>query len=215
MARSAVVIGAGSGVGGAVARRFAREGLALAIISRSIATLQAVADTLTRFDTPVVSLTADSSDESSLGDALDSACAQIGTPEIVVYNAAVIRRDKPGELPLTDLLHTWAVNVGGAMLAASRLLPVMAQYGGTFVVTGGMPQPDPNYTSLSLGKAGIRTLVDLLDISYRPLGVHVATVTIAGPVVPGTSFDPDAIADTYWQLHTQPKENWQRELVFG
>jgi NAD(P)-dependent dehydrogenase (short-subunit alcohol dehydrogenase family) len=101
-----------------------------------------------------------------------------------------------------------------ALNAAARLAPAMAARGsGTFIVTGGMPEPDPRYVSLSLGKAGVRTLVTLLDQEYGPAGVHVASVTVAGPVAPGTGFDPDDIAEHYWRLHTQPRHQWAREAL--
>ena len=90
----------------------------------------------------------------------------------------------------------------------------MARRGsGTFIVTGGMPEPKPGYASLSLGKAGVRTLVALLDQEYGPSGVHAATVTVDGPVAAGTFFDPDRIAEHYWRLHVQPRGEWQREIV--
>jgi hypothetical protein len=86
--------------------------------------------------------------------------------------------------------------------------------GGSFLVTGGMPTPDPRYTSLSLGKAGVRTLVTLLDMRYREMGVHVASVTITEPVMAGTRFDPDEIAESYWRLHIQHRDHWQQEFIF-
>jgi NAD(P)-dependent dehydrogenase (short-subunit alcohol dehydrogenase family) len=133
---------------------------------------------------------------------------------VVVYNAAIIRADAPGELPAGEQLHAWAVNVIGALTAAAQLAPAMARRGnGTFIVTGGMPTPDPGYVSLSLGKAGVRTLVTLLDQEYGPSGVHVASVTVGGPVAPGTNFDPDDIAEHYWRLHTQPRPEWQQEIL--
>lgn len=90
----------------------------------------------------------------------------------------------------------------------------MAQRGsGSFVITGGMPQPDPQYWSLSLGKAGVRALVKQLDAQYRTSGVHVATVTVAGAVAPGTDSDPDDIAEHYWRLHRRPRQAWQIEVV--
>ena len=46
-----------------------------------------------------------------------------------------------------------------------------------------------------------------------PGGVHVASVTVAGPVAPGTGFDPDDIAEHYWRLHTQPRHQWAREAL--
>ncbi len=92
----------------------------------------------------------------------------------------------------------------------------MAQAGkGTYVITGGMPEPVPEVTSLSLGKAGVRALTELLDRRFRPSGVHVATVTVGRAVAPGTAFDPDDIAEHYWRLHTQPQEEWEREVVYG
>src|SRR5262249_22022869 len=106
------------------------------------------------------------------------------------------------------------VNVLGAMDAASHLGPAMAERGGgTILLTGGMPQPLAAYTSLSLGKAGLRALNSMLDETYRPRGVHVAMVTVDGPIAPGTDFDPDLIAERYWQLHRQLREQWELEVV--
>ena len=78
-----------------------------------------------------------------------------------------------------------------------------------------MPEPVPEVTSLSLGKAGIRALTQLLARAYEPRGVHVATVTVGGTVAPGTAYDPDDIADHYWRLHTQSAGAWEREVVYG
>lgn len=92
----------------------------------------------------------------------------------------------------------------------------MAERGhGTFVVTGGMPQAVPGYVSLSIGKAAVRSAVELLDATYGPAGVHVASVTVGGPVAPGTAYDPDDIAEHYWRLHTQPRAAWEREVRHG
>jgi NADP-dependent 3-hydroxy acid dehydrogenase YdfG len=210
----AVVIGAGAGIGQAVARRFAREGQPVALVARTKETVSAGAEALAALGVRALPLTADAADETALRAALDSAAAELGEPEVVVYNAAVIRPDTVGELPLREHLDTYAVNVLGALTAAAHTLPAMARRGrGTFVVTGGMPEMKPQYASLSLGKAGVRALVELLDAEYGPSGVHVATVTVRGVVAPGTAFDPDDIAEHYWRLHTQPRERWEREVL--
>jgi NAD(P)-dependent dehydrogenase (short-subunit alcohol dehydrogenase family) len=207
----AVVIGAGPGIGQAVARRFAREGLPIALIARSEATLKAVAPSGVR----VVTSLADSTDEDALRSALDEVTGELGLPDVVVYNAALIQADAAGELSARAHLDAWAVNVVGALTAAAHVAPAMARRGsGSFIVTGGMPEPKPDYVSLSLGKAGVRTLVELLDQTYGAAGVHVASVTVAGPVAPGTDFDPDEIADHYWRLHTQPRDQWDREILY-
>ncbi|MGW6740642.1 SDR family NAD(P)-dependent oxidoreductase [Streptomyces sp. NPDC055025] len=210
----AVIIGAGPGIGQAVARRFAREGLPITLIARGGQTLRAAAGPIASYGVPVVALRADSTDRAELDAALDRAVGEHGVPEVAVYNAALVRADELGELSVRDHMEAWAVNVVGALNAAARLAPAMAERGsGTFVVTGGMPEPKPRYVSLSLGKAGVRTLVALLDQQYGSSGVHVASVTVDGPVASGTDFDPDDIAEHYWRLHTQPRHLWDREVL--
>lgn len=212
----AVIIGAGPGIGRSVALRFAREAMPVALIARNAKTVRDVAEVVSALGVPAACLTADVADEAALRTVLDEAVGQFGLPDVVVYNAAIIRADAPGELPASEHLHTWAVNVIGALTAAAHLAPAMARRGnGTFIITGGMPSPDPRYVSLSLGKAGVRTLVTLLDQEYGPSGVHVATVTVAGPVAPGTNFDPDDIAEHYWRLHTQARYEWERETLYA
>ncbi|MGX1128116.1 NAD(P)-dependent dehydrogenase (short-subunit alcohol dehydrogenase family) [Streptomyces glaucescens] len=210
----AVVIGAGPGIGQAVARRFAKEGLPVGVIARTEATATAAAEAVGRIGPRAVARTADSTDETALRIALDAIADELGPPDVVVYNAALIRPDTPGELSARAHLDAWAVNVVGALTAAAHVAPAMASRGsGTFLVTGGMPEPKREYVSLSLGKAGVRTLVALLDQEYGPSGVHVASVTVDGPVAPGTAFDPEHIAEHYWRLHTQPRHAWQQEIV--
>lgn len=210
----AVILGAGPGVGRSVALRFAREGLPIALVARGAATLERVAEEVTQLGVPALSLTADCSDEVALGSALHTVQDQLGTPDVVVYNAAIIQSDTVDQLPMDAHLDAWAVNVVGALMAAASMAPAMAQRGGgSFIVTGGMPEPKREYVSLSLGKAGLRALVDLLHLEYGASGVHVASVTIDGPVAPGTAFDPDDIAEHYWTLHVQPPEQWRREIL--
>jgi NADP-dependent 3-hydroxy acid dehydrogenase YdfG len=210
----AVVLGAGPGTGRAIANRFARGGMPVTVVARSRATVDAVAGSIATSADDVLALTADVADEDALRGALTAAEERFGVPDVVVYNAALIRPDRPGELAAAGQLAAWSVNVVGALTAAAQVLPRMAARGsGTFLITGGMPEPRPGYVSLSLGKAGVRTLAALLDMQYRDAGVHVATVTVAGPVAPGTAWDPDEIAEHYWRLHHQPRETWTHEAV--
>jgi NAD(P)-dependent dehydrogenase (short-subunit alcohol dehydrogenase family) len=210
----AVVVGAGPGIGRSVARRFAREGMPVTVIARSRGTVDAVAASVEPEAPDLLALTADVSDEDAVRAALDAGAARFGVPEVVVYNAALIQPDVPGELSARDQLAAWSVNVVGALTVAAHVLPEMAaRGGGTFLLTGGMPAPDPRYVSLSLGKAGVRALAVLLDAQYRPAGVHVATVTVTGPVAPGTAWDPDDIAEHYRRLHHQARPEWTHEVV--
>ncbi|GIE28492.1 oxidoreductase [Actinoplanes italicus] len=210
----AVIIGVGPGLGRSVALRFAREGRPVALLARTDQGVRAVADEVGRLGVRALPLTADSTDETALRAALDASARELGEPDVVVYNAAVIPADSVGDLSIRGHQDAWAVNVGGAIIAAGHVLPGMARRGtGSFIVTGGMPEPKPEYVSLSLGKAAVRSLVTLLDRQYGPHGVHVATVTVTGPIAPGTALDPEAIAGHFWRLHIQPAPLWEREVV--
>jgi len=209
----AIIIGAGPGIGTSVARRLAREGLAVGVIARSDATADAVLFALS--DVDALGVTADVTNEVALRAALDEIVDRFGVPELLIYNAALIRRDAIGELTAQQQLDAWAVNVVGAITAVAHLAPGMALAGaGTIVITGGLPEPLPEVTSLSLGKAGVRALTELLAKAYGPAGIHVATVTVGGAVAPGTAFDPDDIAELYWSLHSQPAGAWEREIAY-
>jgi NAD(P)-dependent dehydrogenase (short-subunit alcohol dehydrogenase family) len=147
--------------------------------------------------------------------ALDILTGQFGPPAALVYNAGLIRHDRPGELSREQYVTAYAINVLGAMTAAVHVAPAMAAAGGgSILITGGMPEPDPALTSLSLGKAAVRALTTLLAGEYGPAGIHVATVTVGGAVAPGGRFDPDRIAEEYWRLHTQRPEAWEHKVAF-
>jgi NAD(P)-dependent dehydrogenase (short-subunit alcohol dehydrogenase family) len=207
-----VVVGVGPGIGLAVARRFVQEGMSAGLVARSEATVKAAAEQLGSGD--VLPVTADVTDEVGLRSALDRIVEAYGVPEVVVYNAALIQSDRVGDLTAEQHRDAWAVNVVGAITTAAHLAPAMAERGsGSFLITGGMPLPKPDYASLSLGKAGVRTLVTLLHQQYGAAGVHAASVTVSGGVGPGTGWEPDEIANHYWRLHQQAPADWIQEIV--
>jgi NAD(P)-dependent dehydrogenase (short-subunit alcohol dehydrogenase family) len=192
----AIVIGVGPGIGEAVVRRFAKEGLAVTGIAR----------------TPQPNaVAADVTDERALTQALDEIIDRQGVPDVLVYNAAHIQSDPFGALTARQHLAAYHVNVVGAITAIAHVAPRMTH--GTIILTGGMPKAIPEATSLSITKAALRALTELLAREYGSKGIHVATVTVAGAVAPGTAYDPDAIADRYWHLHTQPPDAWERHVV--
>jgi NAD(P)-dependent dehydrogenase (short-subunit alcohol dehydrogenase family) len=210
-----VIIGVGPGIGMSVARRFARGGMPVAAIARTRATVDATVAAVRNEGGQAVGLIADSTDEDALRSALDGAEERYGVPDVLVYNAALVRRDRLGELSAAQLLGTLAVNVVGAVTAAAYTGPKMAAVGhGTMIITSGMPRLRPESFSLSLGKAGARAVATLLDKELGPVGVHVAAVTVYGTVGAGTAFDPDEIAEAYWQLHLEPKEAWTPDVAY-
>jgi NAD(P)-dependent dehydrogenase (short-subunit alcohol dehydrogenase family) len=212
----AVIVGTGPGLGTSVARRFGVAGMRVGLIARSAASIDAARAELDTAGVTSVSAIADAGQEGQLTQALDALTRELGVPRVLVYNAAVIRSDRPGELSRQQHLDAYAVNVLGALTSATHLAPAMARAGGgTILITGGMPEPLPRATSLSLGKAGVRALTALLAAEYGPSGIHVATVTIGGTVSRGSRFDPDRIAEQYWRLHTQPPGSWEHEVAYA
>lgn len=212
-----LVVGAGPGVGTAVARRFGSAGFSIGLLARTQTTIDHARDALAAAGVHrVVAARADVADEVGLRAALDTLVDRLGLPAALVYNAAVVRGDRLDELSQAERQARYAVNVLGALTTATHLAPRMIETGGgTIIVTGGMPEPDPRLVSLSVDKAALRVAVALLARQYGNAGIHVATVTIAGPVAPGTRFDPDRIAEQYWRLHTQSPGEWEREVVYG
>jgi short-subunit dehydrogenase len=201
----------------AVARRFGREGFRLVLLARRAESLDALVAELAQEGIAAQSFTADAADAESLRQALGQVAAQLAPPDVLVYNAAVLRQGEPSVLDAAVFLDDMRVNVAGALVAAQAVLPQMrARRQGTILLTGGglALAPAPPYASLAAGKAALRNLCYSLGAEVEPDGVHVATVTIAGFVQPGTHFDPAQIAEAYWTLHTQEPGQWEREIVY-
>ena len=212
----AVIIGAGPGIGTSVARRFAAAGMPVGLIARTAASVDAARAAVVAAvpGVTVAGATADAGRDDQLRAALDALTGHLGVPAALIYNAGLVQRDRPGELSRERHVAAYAINVLGAMTATVQVAPAMAEAGGgTILITGGMPEPDPEFTSLSLGKAGVRALTTLLASEYGSAGIHVATVTVSGAVAPGGPYDPDLIAEHYWRLHTQPRPAWEHDVV--
>ena len=104
-----------------------------------------------------------------------------------------------------------------ALLELPRgLSPAMRAAGfGTILVTGGgfADHPIPALATVSLGKAALRSAATMLGADLEPDGIRVATLTIAGTIVAGTSFDPERIAERYWEV-VHVEGPWQAEFRF-
>lgn len=142
---------------------------------------------------------------------------QFGSIDVLHYNAASMRKATNEEQPRDTFISDLAVNIGGALVAAQAVLPKMSERrAGTILLTGGgfALEPSAEYLSLSIGKAGIRALAHGLFGSLKEKGIHVATVTVAAVVNPGSK-DAEAVAEHFWQLHSQPKGSWTAEVKYA
>ena len=212
-----VVIGAGPGMGIAVARRFGREGFRLALLVRKASSLEQYEDQLKAEGMNVQTFSADAGDKDSLRNALSDVDKVLGSPSVLVYNAAMIVQGMPTQLSPENLIASLHVNVVGALVAVQQVVPTMQKNKrGTILFTGGSlaTDPDAEVTALSIGKASLRSLCFSLAQELTPTGVHAATVTIYGGVQAGTHFDPDIIAEKCWKLHTQPTGSLETEIAY-
>lgn len=211
------IVGMGPGVAAGVARRFAKEGFALALVARRMAALNEQVPRLAEYGVPVRAYSADAGVGENLRIAFAAIEKDLGPVDVLVYNASVLHQGAPTAIEVSTLVDDFKVNVAGALVAAQSVAPQMRARGkGTILITGGglALEPSAAYASLSVGKAGARTLALTLAEELEPAGIHVATVTICGFVGGGEPFMPDTIAETYWKLHAQPREAWEREVVY-
>jgi NADP-dependent 3-hydroxy acid dehydrogenase YdfG len=211
---TAIVVGAGAGLGMAVARAFAAEGHPVALLARDHERLRGYAAELADSGQVARAYRADAGDPDDLGAAINRAIDEFGAPDVLVYNAAVVRPDKPTELSATEWNSRLAVNVSGAKVATDTVLPRLRGGRGTLLFTGGgfALRPSPSHTAMSVSKAALRAYALALFEDQRPSGVHAATVTIAG-IIGEPRFEPDSIARRYLELHHQPQDEWIAEIL--
>jgi len=216
-ARRVLIVGAGPGLGAALARRFGREGFTITLVARRMEPLTELADELRTLEVVADTFTADAADPEGFRKALEQ-LAELITPDVVIYNAALVTRDRVLTSAPSHLASAYAVDTLGAITCAQVFTSAMRRAGkGTFLATGGSPgvAPQADHASLSLGKAGLRAAVKLMHEELKADGVHATSVRIAGDIAPGSPVDPDRIADAYWALHMQPPGEWSDEAVFG
>jgi short-subunit dehydrogenase len=211
------IVGFGTGVSMGVARAFGKEGYTLALLARNPTKLAENAQALQSEGYSVQTFAADAGDEASLIQAFAQIRAELENPEVLIYNAAVFTPGKPTMIAFDQLIKDFQVNVAGALVAAQQVIPTMKANGkGSILFTGGgfALQPWADACSLAIGKSGVRSLTFSLAQELAGTGIRVGTVTICGTVQSGTHFDPDAIAQSYLALHTQPLESAEVEIIY-
>ena len=211
------LIGAGPGVSAAIARRFGREGFRVVSMARRADALEREVSALREAGIDAHARVVDAADHAGLDAALGAAVQAHGSPDVLVYNAAGVRYKPLAELSAAELMADLGVSVGGALAATRSVLPGMrARGGGKLFFTGGgfAFEPMPALASLGAGKAALRNLAFSLHAELKASNIHAATVTICGMVKPGTAFDPDLIAQSFWSLHGQAPGAFEREVMF-
>ncbi|HEU4952673.1 MAG TPA: SDR family NAD(P)-dependent oxidoreductase [Holophagaceae bacterium] len=206
-----VLVGMGPGMGMALARRFGREGHRLGLLARRAEALGTLVADLQAEGFDVHGHAVDASDFGGLKLVLGKA-----EPDVLIYNASVFREAMPSQLAPEDLVSEFRAMAGGFLASVQAVLPSMkAKDRGTILLTGGGSALSPfaSGASLSVGKAAQRSLLLSLAQELGETGIHAATVTICGMIQPGTAFDPEKLAEQFWQLHAQPRGGYEVERV--
>ncbi|MEU9337693.1 SDR family NAD(P)-dependent oxidoreductase [Streptomyces sp. NPDC048290] len=202
------IVGAGPGLGAAVARRFGREGFAVALVARDRARTDALAAALGREGVTARGFPADVRDQGALTAALEAAAGTLGPVEVLQYSPV-----PPPDFMLPvletgpdDLTGPIEFSLYGPVTAVRAVLPGMRALGhGTIVLVNGGTAvvPHPERTGTSVAFAAESAYGHLLHDALAPDGVHVAQLVVPGAIVTGhPRRDPAVLADTVWSLHT-------------
>ena len=233
-----LVLGAGAGIGGHAAKRFAAGGYHAVLARRSDeAGLQTLVDDIGDAGGEASGRLLDASLPDSIEDLVEDVERSIGPIHSALFNLGA----QIGNRRLEDTSYKafelgWRLATFAPFRLASALLPRMAQRGyGSFLVTSATAAVRGNAGQHSHAAAmgGRRMLCQSLNAEFAPKGVHVAHVVIDGPVdapdtlgkMLGDNFDaykaskgadgmidPAAVAETYWHLAHQPRSAWTHEL---
>ncbi len=216
----ALIVGSGSGLSASLARLFRREGLAVSLAARNTSKLNALCS-----DTGAKSYACDATDPANVETLFDSVSREDGAPDVVIFNASARSRGPFVELDPKDVENAIRVSAFAGFLVAQAAVKLMLPKGqGVVVFTGasasvkGYPQSAP----FAMGKFALRGLAQSMARELHPQGIHIGHVVIDGAIRSETRFeptdrpdsmlDPDAIADSYWQLITQPRNAWSWEI---
>jgi NAD(P)-dependent dehydrogenase (short-subunit alcohol dehydrogenase family) len=222
-----VILGAGPGLGAAIARRFTREDFAVGLMARREKSLSAIREEIEDANGTSMSVETDATDSASVAQAFDRVREGLGNPEVFVYNAGAFQMGSILDLTPDQFDDCFRANCSGAFYGAQQVLPAMLDMdGGTIILTGATAslRGSANFAALATGKFGLRALAQSMAREFGPQGIHVAHVVIDGQIATpqlresqpdrgeSTTLSPDAIADIYWQLHTQDSRAWTLEL---
>ena len=227
----ALIIGAGDATGGAIAKRFAREGYIACVTRRSADQLQTLVDAIRAEGGEAHGFASDARKEEAVAALVEQIESTIGPIEAFVFNVGA-------NVPCSILEETprkyfkiWEMACFAGFLTSQAVAQRMVKRGrGTILFTGATAglRGAANFAAFAGAKHGIRALAQSMARELGPLNVHVAHVVVDGGI--DTAFirdnvpqlyalkdqdgilNPDHIADNYWFLHNQPRDAWTFEL---
>jgi NAD(P)-dependent dehydrogenase (short-subunit alcohol dehydrogenase family) len=233
---TAVVVGVGAeqGLGAAACRRFGKEGYHVVVAGRTPAKIEQVAATIITAGGSAEPISVDATKEGDIVRLFDHAMAPgkgFTAADLVVFNAGNNQRLDFRELTAQAFEEFWRVGCFAGFLvgreAARRLVPLGR---GTLIFTGASAsmRGKPGFAHFAAAKSGLRMLAQSMAREFGPQGLHVAHVVIDGGIKGERLLSRapdlltqrgedgllgiDAIAETYWHIHRQPRSAWAHEV---
>ncbi len=230
-ARVALVFGAGDGLGGAIARRFAREGFHACVVRRQREKLEPLCEEIRAAGGTATSFGVDARREEQVVGLFDRLEREIGLVEVAVHNIGANVAFPVVEFETRKYFKIWEMACFSGFLlgreAARRMLP---RRRGSILFTGATAslRGRPGMAGFAGAKHALRALAQTMARELGPQGIHVAHVVVDGPIdmpwirenfpqlvaerPPDGLLAPADIAEAYWMLHQQPRSAWTFEL---
>ena len=229
--KAALVIGAGDATGGAIARRFAREGFATCVVRRHADQLAPLVDAIRASGGAAHPYGVDARDEAAVVALVDAIERDVGAIEVYVFNIGANVPASILEETSRKFFKIWEMACLAGFLTAREVARRMVVRGrGTMLFTGATAslRGSTNFAAFAGAKHALRALAQSMARELGPKGIHVAHVVVDGAIDTefirtrfperyamkddGGILDPEHIAENYWYLHTQPRDAWTFEL---
>jgi NAD(P)-dependent dehydrogenase (short-subunit alcohol dehydrogenase family) len=227
----ALIIGAGDATGGAIARRFAREGYVACVTRRSLDKLQPLLAEIRSEGGEAHGFASDARREEQVAELVESIERDIGSIEVMVFNIGANVPCSILEETARKYFKIWEMACFSGFLTSQAVAKRMVRRGrGSILFTGATAglRGAAGFAAFAGAKHGIRALAQSMARELGPLNIHVAHIVVDGAI--DTAFirdnwpetyalkdqdgilDPEHIADSYWFLHSQPRDAWTFEL---
>ena len=229
--KSVLVIGAGDSTGGAIARRFAREGFVACVTRRTADKLEPLVASIRAAGGEAHGFASDARKEVDMETLVAYVDREVAPIEVAVFNVGANVRFSVAETTERVYRKVWEMGALGGFLMGREVAKAMLTRGhGTIVFTGATAslRGGAGFSAFAGAKHALRALAQSMARELGPKGIHVAHVVIDGAI--DTPFiaenfperyakkaedgilSPDAIAENYWNLHRQAKSAWTHEL---
>ena len=229
--KAILVVGAGDATGSAIAKRFAREGYVACVARRNAEKLQPLVDDITSAGGQARAFGCDARIESQVVEMVDTIEREIGPLEVVVFNIGANVRFSITETTERVYRKVWEMAALSGFLTGREAARVMLPRNqGTIIFTGATAslRGGNGFCAFAGAKFALRALAQSMARELGPKGIHVAHPLIDGAI--DTAFiretfpemyakkdqdgilNPDHIADTYWNIHIQPRDCWVHEM---